>query len=207
MNYLKLAFEMLFHPIDALYRIKKHRTGLSLLTVPVFLILLFLARMIFIFTVHTPLADLRPEDANIFYEFGVITFLIVVWSASSFAVSSIFSGESTFKENFVATLYCTVPYLLLAVPLAVASRMMVLSENGLFSGIQTFIFAWIAFLLILSVKQLNDYTLGKCVLVCLAILFCFAVICAILILFFSLLGNLLGFIDGVFTELQQKLIS
>lgn len=207
MNYVKLAFGMLFHPMDTLYTIKKHRTHLNLLTAPIFLLLLFLARMIFIFLVHTPLAELLPEDANVFYEFGVIAFLIIVWSVSSFAVSSIFSGESTFKENFVATLYCTTPYLLLAVPLAALSRILALSEYDLFNGIQMFIFVWIGFLLFLSVKQLNDYTLGKGVLVCVAILFCFAVICAILILFFSLLGNLVGFIEGIITELRQKMIS
>lgn len=207
MNYLQLAFVMLFHPMDALYTIKKHRTRLNLLVAPIFLALLFAARMVFIFTVHTPLADLLPEDANLLYELGVIAFLLTVWSVSAFVVSSIFSGESTFRENLTATAYSTVPYLLLAVPLAFASRMMSLNEYGLFSGIQTFIFLWIGFLLFLSVKQLNDYTLGKCVLVCLAILFCFAVICAILVLFFSLFGNLMAFIEGVITELRQKMIS
>ena len=206
MHYLQLAFVMLFHPMDGLYTIKKHRTQLSLLVGPVFLLLLFVARVIFIFTVHTPLAALRPEDANLFYELGIIAFLLLVWAVSAFVVSSIFSGESTFLENFTATMYSTVPYLLLAVPLAFASRIMSLNEYGLFTGIQTIIFLWIGFLLFLSVKQLNDYTLGKCVLVCLAILFCFAVICAILVLFFALLGNLISFIEGVFTEIQQKLI-
>ena len=207
MHYLQLAFVMLFHPMDALYTIKKHRTQLNLLVGPVFLLLLFAARVVFIFAVHTPLAALRPEDANLFYELGVIAFLLLVWSASAFVVSSIFSGESTFRENFVATMYSTMPYLLLAVPLAFASRIMTLNEHGLFAGVQTVIFLWIGFLLVLSVKQLNDYTLGKCALVCLAILFCFAVVCAVLVLFFSLLGNLLGFIEGVFTEIQQKMIA
>lgn len=207
MNYVKLAFGMLFHPMDTLYTIKKYRTSLSLLTGPVFLILLFLARMIFIFTVHTPLATLLPEDANVFYELGVIAFLLIVWSVSSFAVSSIFSGESSLKENFVATLYCSTPYLVMAVPLAMLSRVLTLSESGLFTGIQTLMFVWIGFLLFLSVKQLNDYTLGTAILVCLAILFCIAVICAILILFCSLFGNLVGFIEGLMTELRQKMIS
>ena len=207
MNYVKSVFGILFHPMDTLYTIKKQRTNLNLLVAPIFLFLLFLVRIIFIFTVHTPLADLLPEDANMIYEFGVIAFLIIVWSVSSFAVSSIFSGESTFKENFVATLYCTVPYLLFTVPLAAFSQILSLNEYGLFSGIQTLIFIWVGFLLFLSVKQLNDYTLGTAILVCLAILFCFAVICAILILFFSLFGNFIGFIEGVITEFRQKLIS
>lgn len=207
MNYVKLAFGVLFHPMDTLYTIKKHRDHLNLLTGPVFLLLLFIARVVFIFTVHTPLATLLPEDANLFYELGVIAFLLIVWSVSSFAVSSIFSGESSLKENFVATLYCSTPYLLLAVPLAVFSRVLTLGESGLFHGIETFIFVWIGFLLFLSVKQLNDYRLGTAVLVCLAILFCVAVICAILILFFSLFGNLMGFIEGIITELRQKMIS
>lgn len=207
MNYVKSVFGILFHPMDTLYTIKKQRTNLNLLVAPIFLVLLFLVRIIFIFTVHTPLADLLPEDANMIYEFGVIAFLIIVWSVSSFAVSSIFSGESTFKENFVATLYCTVPYLLFTVPLAAFSQILSLNEYGLFSGIQTLIFIWVGFLLFLSVKQLNDYTLGTAILVCLAILFCFAVICAILILFFSLFGNFVGFIEGVITEFRQKLIS
>ncbi len=207
MNYIKTAFGILFHPMDTLYTIKQNRTKLKLLTGPVFFILLFAVRILFVFTVHAPLAALRPEDANLFYELGKIVFLIVVWSVSAFAVSCIFSGESTFKENFIAIVYCTVPYLMFTLPLAAFSRILTLSESSLFNGIESFIFIWVGFLLFLSVKQLNGYTLGKSILVCLVILFCFAVICAALILFVSLFGNLSGFISGLMTEFLLKINS
>ena len=204
MNYFRLSLRMLFHPLESFTDIKRHRKTAKIAAGIGIVLLLILVRFAYLFTVHYPMETLRLRDASVWLEIGKILLPLLIFTASNFAVTSILGGESTLKEIFLSTAYCTMPYLLFTLPLSLLSQALSLGEQGLYTGLQNLLLLWIGFLLILSIKTLNNYTLGQTVGIGLLILFCMAVVCAILVLFVSLFNNLWTFVTGLFTEVRMS---
>lgn len=203
---LLLCTGMLVHPFRTLDNIKNSRKRISPWGAAIIVVLVFAVRLMFIYTVHYPFMDIELEDVNIILEFIKLILPILTWSCATFLIAGQFSGESTLKENFLATAYCFVPYVVINLLATALSQVLSRGETGFFAFLVNGVMIWIIILLIDSVRRLNDFSFGRTLLVCLISLLCM-VICWFIVLFgYMVIVGFLQFVREIMQELQLLMI-
>jgi len=203
MSIPEFAMTLLFHPIEAFSYMKAQRGKMK----PIYMYILFIAivgvRVASIFITHFPLAQIQPRNASIWLECVRMLLPLITLGVAFYAITTISSGEALIGETLMAVTMCMLPYIILTVPLALLSRFMGLDQQGLYNSLQNIIWAWVAVMVFISIKTMNDYTFGKCVGVCaLSITFMF-LIWAVCILLFALTSQLFDFAHDVILEVRM----
>lgn len=199
---LLLSVSTVFHPVDTFDNIKLNRGKNRLYIGAVLILLAFVVRLFYMFTVHFPVADVDLNDAMLSLEVIKMVLPVVTWAVAAYAISSIMNGESKFSEVFTCSAYSLVPYIVFTPVLALVSRVLSLSEWPFYSIVVVGLMVWQAVLLIISVSTLNQYSAGKTVLVCFLSFLTMLLIWAVALLCMALIGQLVQFIAGVFNEIR-----
>ena len=200
---LKLALGVVFHPMETFELIKSNRDNMSITSGTIILVVLFLVRVFYIFTVHFPLADIDIKDANIILETVKLILPVVTWVIASYAITAIVEGESKLKDIFIASSFCMVPYILVTVPLAVFSYVLSRSESILYAVIINGTWIWIIVLFFIQAKTLNDYKIGKTISISVISILNMALIWAVGLMMYVLTGRLFQFITGIISEIKM----
>lgn len=207
MHPLAKCLLMVFHPLDCCDIIKReHRRGRGeRIIIPLFLyILAFLANYAYIFVVHFPLSEKSIVDANVLMEAAMVIVPLFSWVVCSYAMTSISSGESTFRENLAASGYCLVPYIVLTPLLGLFSNLLSLQEAGIFSFLRIAVLLWTILLLLVCLKHMNDYTLMKTARTAVLSVLAVIVMWAVCLLTFSLTIQVVVFFTGIGEEINLK---
>ncbi|HBG76172.1 MAG TPA: hypothetical protein DDW86_04360 [Clostridiales bacterium] len=203
MKILTTGLSTLMHPIVSFESILADKgKRQSYMETAVLLLLVILSRIGSIYWTHAPLASVRPGSANLIVEITKILIPFFTWGMACYGVTSIMDGETTLYETTVSAAYSLTPYLLFTIPMSILSNVMSTSEAGLYSIMFTFMWAWIVFLYFLSLKEMNNYTLGKAIGVFFLVLCTMILIWAIAVLFYVLTNNLWSFLKDLQLELR-----
>lgn len=186
MKALDLAFLMVFHPTDAYQEIKKQDKAVSIIPAIIILLLVLFTRYLYVTFVHSPLADIKLQDTNIFLEVFRIILPILTLSFSLYAVTTILYGETKIKTIFVTVTYSFIPYVIMTPLFMVASRFISLSEGQFYYGAAAIKWIWIILLIFFSIMIQNDYTFKKTVGVSLLTIFGVLLIWAVAIMVIAL---------------------
>ncbi len=168
--------------------------------------LVVVVRIAYIFLVHYPLADIEPRNANILLEIIKMLILPITWSAASIAVTSIWDGESRFKEIFYATAMAQIPYIFVTTLLIPLSHGLCQEEYDIYSSLIQIASYWVIFLMLGSLKSLNDYSVGKTIRVAIVILIMMALIWLVCILGVTLIGQVINFFESIALEIRMMLL-
>jgi hypothetical protein len=203
LDYLKLSLGIIRHPVETFEIIKNNHDSIK--TTPGFIIIvvLFLVRVFFIFYVHFPLSVIDARDTNIMLEAVKLILPVITWVVASFAVTAIFDGESHFKDIFVASSFCMVPYIIVNLGMAILSNVLSQSEITLFAFALNATQIWIYVLFIIQAKVLNDYTYGKAIAVSGLNVIVIALIWAIGLMAYLTTGRMLQFVASIIREFRM----
>jgi len=199
-----MALLVIFHPIVAFQYIKKLRDRFNYMPIIILLLSVIASRCFAIYFTHFPLAEIHPREANIFLEIFKLFLPVFTWTVASFALTSILDGECQFREILMATAYSMLPYILVTIPLTILSRILEGEQQGFYDTAQTIMWIWIILLILISLKELNDYSVLKTIMVALLGLFTMIVIWATVVLFFAIVSQFLNFIQEVLVEVRYK---
>lgn len=204
MGIIKMAGLVIFHPIVAFQYIKKQRDRFNYVSIIILFFLIIAVRIFEIYFTHFPLSDIQSKDANIFLEIVKLFLPVLIWVIASYAITSILEGECQFREILMATAYSMVPYIIITVFLTLLSNILEAGQAGLYSTLQTGMWIWIVLLLLISLKEMNNYTLKQTILIAFLSLFTMVVICATSVLLFSIVSQFLDFVQEVLVEIRYK---
>ncbi|MBO1005133.1 YIP1 family protein [Pseudogracilibacillus auburnensis] len=147
----------------------------------------------------------EPYQISYFHEFVWIFIPWITWCLANWSVSTILDGEGKFKEIFVGSAFCLMPYILLSIPLTLLTNIFALSEATIYTSSVTFIFVWVGLLILIKVKVLHDFELGKLVLITFLTLLGMAIIWFIGILLYGLINQFISFFLDLFKEVRFRL--
>lgn len=206
MKSLKLCLMTLYHPIVVTEHIKKQR-GQRMNWLPV-IILLALAlgvRILSIYGTHYPLASVSVRKANLLLECGKLFVPVLTWVLASYMMTTILDGETLFTETLLFSSYALVPYIVFTPILTLASRIMEGGQLGLYAAMEVIILGWVVMLMILALKEMNGYTVGKTVLLIGLSLFTMLMIWAMVILLFTIASQFVDMVKEMFYEVIYRL--
>ena len=197
MTGFKLCVMMLFHPIVVSEYIKKQRgdAGFKRMSAVLVAALLALALGMSVFSIyftHYPLSTVSVRKANLLLECGKLFVPVLTWILASYAM----------------TIYNTLslmPYVLFTVPVVLLSRVMDGGQAGLYYTLTGGQIAWVILLMIVGLKEMNEYSVKKTVLVVLLTVFTMAVIWATIVLLFTISSQFVTMIREVYYEIVYRL--
>ncbi len=143
-------------------------------------------------------------------EYSILSVLYIVlavalWCICLWCVTTLMNGEGTFKDIYIATCYATVPYSIINVIAVILSRALLSAEGDFYYVLVSFAMIWTAFLLISSVKQVHDFSVGKTAAAIVIVLIVIMLILFISMLVLALSQQFFDFIKDLASEIALTL--
>ena len=197
------VFHLIFHPFDGFWDLKHEKRG----SVRAAATILAMTIVAFYYQAIGSGYVLNPEG---FYSsfFGVVLSVglpIALWIIANWCLTTLFEGEGSLKDIFIASCYSLMPVVLIYIPVTIASNFIVESEIKMLSLLTTFAFIWVGLLIFFGMMVTHDYSMGKNILTTLGTILGMVCIMFVAILFTTLLGKLVSFVTNIITELQFRM--
>ena len=204
-RFLTLSLLVIYHPADAFFIIKKNRERFLFLSVILLFALTIICRIVSIFFTHYSISGMASGDANLALEFVRMWVPVIAWVIGSYAVTTIMGGESKISEIFTASSFCMVPYILMSPVLVLLSRVITMQEIQFYNLLTIVMWAWVLILFFASLKILNDYSMGKCIGICLLSIFSMLLLVMVVLLFMVLISQFVSFFGDIIVEYRMKI--
>lgn len=204
MSFLNMTKQVLAHPIDFYNDLQE--PGRARIRDGILMIALVIAfRMISLLLSSILYQQREAFEISFFTEAVSIIVLWLTWSVSNWGVSTIQDGEGRFKEILVGSAYALAPYALLIIPISLLTNAMTLQEMPVYLFMTGFVSVWVAFLLIMKVKIIHDFTLYKLLFILCLTIVGMLIIWFVFIMVYGLVNQAFNFVFGIVKELNLRM--
>lgn len=199
---LTYGFHLIFHPFDGYWDLKHEKRG-SVRAGVIFLIITVVA---FYYSgigkgyYYNP----KGSTATIFSQAAMVLVPFFLWVVSNWCFTTLFDGEGSFKDIFIATSYALFPLPVLVVISTALTNVLVGTESQIPTLIVSVAYIYMAFLIIIGMQVTHDYSTGKNIVTVVMTLAGMVVIMFIAVLFVSLISKMTGFVSTLVTELSYR---
>ena len=199
-GFYRLPLYILVHPVDGFYAMKFENQGT--LKVAIFnLFLLGIAYAISAQYTSIIVFNRHPLNLHSLMEFFVICVALVLFCVSNWSVTCLTDGEGRFKDVIMALCYSFTPLIFTIIPATIISNFLSAEETGFHAMILTVGTGYFVFLVFLGLLTVHNYTVVKALITIGLTFVAILVIVFLVTLMFTLLMQLWGFLDSVYTEL------
>ena len=197
-------FHLIFHPFDGFWDLKHEKRGSmrSAFLILVITILAFCYQSVGTGYIFNPR---QSAFLNIFAQILSVSMPLILWCVANWCLTTLFEGEGSLKDIFVASCYSLTPLPLLIIPSVILSNVLAKNEGQLITLMNSFAFIWMGILLFLGMMVTHDYTMFKNILTCIATVVGMAFIMFLAILFSSLMAKIVSFITSIVIEINYRL--
>ncbi len=200
---LLYAFHLVFHPFDGFWDLKHEkrgsiRAGTTILGIT---IIAFFYQAIGQGYVFNP----RENYSTVFIQVIGILMPVLLWVVSNWCLTTLFDGEGSLKDIYIATCYSFAPLPLFIILSTILTNVFTVSEQGIVTLLVGIGWVWVAILLFFGMVVTHDYSTSKNVITTLGTIVAMCVIMFIAILFSSLVMKMASFVIGIFTEIGNRL--
>ena len=197
------AFHLMMHPFDGFWDLKHEKRGSIRGAVT------WLAIAILAFTYNgIGTAYLFNPSRGYQSIFGQIISIVVpvgLWVLSNWCLTTLFEGEGSLKDIFIATCYALVPIPLCIIPQTLLSHVLSLSEGKVLILIVGVMWVWVGMLVFFGSQVTHDYSFIKNIFTTLGTIIGMAFIMFVALLFTNLIQKIVGFVANIVTELSYRI--
>ena len=200
---LAYGFYVILHPFDGFWDLKHEKRGSVRASI------VFVAATILAFFYQSIGQGylMNPEgkyDSVWVQIIGVLVplFLFIV---ANWCLTTLFEGEGSFKDIFIACSYSLVPVPLLLIPVTLASNFVTNAEIDIIGFISTLSFIWLGLLVFFGTQVTHDYTMGKNIITILGTLVGMVFIMFLALLFSTLVTKMVSLITNIVTEIRYRI--
>lgn len=200
---LLYGFHVITHPFDGFWDLKHEKRG----SVRAAFVFVAVAVVTFFYQAigQGYLFNPRGAYSTIFTQLISVVVPVVLFVTANWCLTTLFEGEGSFKDIFVAVSYALVPLPLLIIPSTIISNVVAENEKTIVTLLAALAFVWAGFLIFFGTQVTHDFSLGKNVIMIVFAIVGMVVIMFIALLFTTLLGKIVGFISNIVTEISYRL--
>ncbi|MBQ8577658.1 MAG: YIP1 family protein [Clostridia bacterium] len=197
------GFWIIFHPFDGFWDLKHEKRG------SVRGAFFWIGATILAFTYKSVGSSylVNPYNSylNIIATLTSVMVPFLLWAAANWCLTTLFDGEGSFKDIFIATGYALVPIPLFMFPVTICTHFLTLNEVSILNLLLTFSFVWVGLLIVFGTQVTHDYSFGKNIIMCVCTIVGMAFIMFIAILFSGLANNIVSFVSAIVVEISYRL--
>jgi len=196
---LLYVFHLVFHPFDGFWDLKHEKRGSvrAALTFMVLTVAAFFYQAIGQGYSFNP----RGDYSTVFIQVIAVVVPVALWCVGNWCLTTLFDGEGSFKDIFIATGYSLAPLPLFVVISTILTNVMTAQEGSMTSLLVAIGYVWVFLLLFFGTMVTHDYTMGKNFITILGTIVAMAIIIFIVVLFSSLVAKMVSFIYAIISEI------
>ena len=200
---LLYGFHVIFHPFDGFWDLKHERRG----SVRASIVFIALAIGTFYYQSIGQGYLFNPEGeySSILVQITGVLVPLLLFVLANWCLTTLFEGEGSFKDIFIACSYSLLPVPMLLIPATIFSNVVTNSELGIISLISTVSFIWLGGLVVFGTQVTHDYTMGKNIITILGTAVAMVFIIFVAMLFSTLVGKMISLVTNIITELQFRM--
>jgi len=143
---------------------------------------------------------------NVFEQAGSLLLPFLILCLANWSFTTLFDGKGRFSDIYVAMCYALVPYVIIQLPLVFVSHVIATDEGAFYTLLMSVSVVWSVALVFVGLMQVHDYTPGKTFIFLIATVLGAAIIIFLILVFFSLLGDLVAFFVSFYRECAVRLM-
>ena len=199
------VFHIIFHPFDGFWDLKHEKRGSvrAAATIMGITVVAFFYQSVGQGYMFNP----RGSYSTIIAQIISVLVPILLWVLGNWCLTTLFDGEGSMKDIFIATGYALAPLPIFVVISTVLTNVFTNSEgeSSIVSLLVTFAYIWVGLLLFFGMAVTHDYSTGKNFVTTLGTIVAMCVIMFIVILFSSLVMKMATFLISLISELVNRL--
>lgn len=200
---LMYAFHVIFHPFDGFWDMKHEKRG----SLRAAFTILAVAAVVFAWQAIGQSFIFNPVGgyANVIGQLAGMLLPLLLWVTSNWCLTTLFDGEGSFKDIFIACCYSLTPIILIVPIATLLTHVVTLSESGFITLLLNVCYVWLFLLIFFGTMVTHDYSLGKNIITVFGTVLVMAVIMFVAVLFSGLMIKMASFISNIITEIQFRL--
>ena len=196
------GFYVIFHPFDGFYDLKHEKRG----SVRASLVFIGLTILSFFYQGIGQGYVVNPTGATSTLWSQAISVLVpfFLFILANWCLTTLFEGEGSFKDIFIASSYSLLPLCLFIAPATLGSNWVSTSEVQLIDLLVSIAFIWTIMLLFFGTMVTHDYPIFKNLITIVGTVVAMAFIVFLVLLFGMLLSKLVSLVTNIVVEIQYR---
>ena len=200
---LKYALYIMTHPFDGFWDLTHEKRG-SMAAANTLLILTFLTNLWAMRFTNFMFNNVRWERVNIWSQVAGILAPLLLYVVANWCLTTLFDGKGRMKDVYMGMCYSLTPYILITNPVTIISNFVTVEEFAFLNYFDTLALGWAFILILISVMQIHDYSLGKAIIAILFSAVGMMIIVFLVMLFFSLVSDAIAFFISIGKEIMLR---
>ena len=201
---LRYGTYVIFHPFDGFWDLSHEHRG-SLAAAHTFLGLFLLTYVLRLMCTNFQFISAPLQYINIYEQCASLVLPFLVLCVANWGLSTLFDGKGRFRDIYMAMCYALVPFILIQLPLVVLSHLISFDEYAYYTVLAGISVIWSLGLAFVGLMEVHDYSAGKTVVFLIATVFGAMVILFLVLVFFSLLSDAVGYFVSLYREVIFRL--
>lgn len=199
---LVFSFHLVFHPFDGFWDLKHEKRGSVRggLTIMGLTVLAFFYQSIGTGYIFDP----YQNKSSIIVHLLSIFLPVFLWVTANWCLTTLFDGEGSFRDVFVATSYSLAPLPPLLVISTLLSNVLTSAEGAIATLLLIIGYVWVGFLIFFGMLVTHGYSLPKNIITTLGTIVALAVLIFVAGLFSSLVGKMIQFVSSIVIEISSR---
>ena len=196
------GLHLIFHPFDGYWDLKHEKRG-SMRAAVTFVVLTILA---FYYQSIGQGYYYNPQGVygTIFSQMFSVLIPFVLFIVANWCFTTLFDGEGSLKDIFIAAAYGLYPLPLFIVISTILTNVLVGTEAQITSMLVVIAAIWMVLLIIIGMQVTHDYSMGKNILTIIATIVGMVFIMFIILLFTSLITKMTSFVTTITSEISYR---
>lgn len=202
-NFINFPIYILFRPFDGFYELKFRKKG----RLEVALLFLFLSAILSIIEYQYTgylINQNDPQSLNSILELSKFIVPILIIVTANWSITTLLDGKGKYKDIFMMICYSLLPMIFTRVIAVIYSNVMISEEIAFYTILLSIGTLWTAFLVFVGTITIHEYSLNRAVITVLLTIVSTAVIIFLMLLFFSMIQQLYGFVASLLSEIKYR---
>lgn len=201
---MRYMFFFMRHPIDGCYGIKREKK-VSVLSANVLLGIGIAFYIINKYFCGFLFKDVREGDFDIFSDMGLIIIALLLITGCNYLMCTINEGEGKLKHIYCSLIYSFAPYLVFMPFIFAISHVITYNESFFVTFASLFMWVWIAILVFISIREINNYTIKETVKIIGLTVFTILIALLLAFILYVLGSQVIDFVQSIFREAVYKI--
>ena len=197
-------FYFMRHPIDGCYGIR-NQGRVSLLSSNILLMFIILIYIINKYFCGFIVKTVREGSYDVLSDAGMIILALLLVVGCNYLMCTINDGEGKLKHIYCSFIYGFAPYICLTPVIFLLSHVVTDNERFFVDFGRLFMISWIAVLIFIAIKEINNYTVKETIKIILLTAFTILIVCLLAFIIYVLWSQVIDFLQQIPREVVYKL--
>ena len=201
---LKYALYVMTHPFDGYWDLIHEKRG-SMAAAHFLVFMTLLVRLLSLQYTSFMFNNVYWPEVNILQQCLSILLPLCIFCLCNWGLTTLFDGKGRLRDVYMATGYALAPFVILQLICIPLSNVVTADESVFVSVLSSLSLIWSGGLIICGMMMIHDYSLSKTLLFLIITIIGIMIVIFLLLLFFSLVGDGVGYFVSLYREIVFRL--